>query len=51
LNAAHKQSINPELKSAGNAWDEWMAISEDGNFVPVKHLPPLQETVVLAEDL
>ena len=44
LNAAHKQSINPELKSAGNAWDEWQAIGEDGIYVPVKHLPPLQET-------
>jgi hypothetical protein len=51
LNAAHKQSINPELKSAGNAWDEWLAIDENGNFVPVKHLPPLQETVFLAGDL
>ena len=51
LNAAHKQSVNPELKSAGNAWDEWQAIGEDGIYVPVKHLPPLQETVVLAGDL
>ena len=47
LNAAHKQSINPELKSAGNAWDEWQAIGEDGIYVPVKYLPPLQETVDL----
>lgn len=41
LNSAHKQSVNPELKNAGNAWDEWMCIDTNGNFVPVKNLPEL----------
>jgi len=41
LNAAHKQSVNPDLKSAGNAWDEWTCMGEDGVFVSVKHLPVL----------
>ena len=41
LNSAHKQSVNPELKSAGNAWDEWMCMDTVGNYVPVKNLPEL----------
>ena len=41
LNSAHKQSVNPELKNAGNAWDEWMCIDTNGNFIPVKNLPEL----------
>jgi hypothetical protein len=41
LNAAHKQSINPELKSAGNAWDEWSCMDVNGNYIPVKNLPEL----------
>jgi len=39
LNSAHKQVVNPELKSAGNAWDEWMCMDENGNYIPVKNLP------------
>ena len=41
LNSAHKQAVNPELKSAGNAWDEWMCMDMNGNYVPVKNLPEL----------
>jgi hypothetical protein len=41
LNSAHKQSVNPELKSAGNAWDEWTCMDMNGNYVPVKNLPEL----------
>ena len=41
LNSAHKQSVNPELKNAGNAWDEWTCIDTTGNYVPVKNLPEL----------
>ena len=41
LNSAHKQSVNPELKSAGNAWDEWTCMDTNGNYVPVKNLPEL----------
>ena len=41
LNSAHKQAVNPELKSAGNAWDEWMCMDENGNYIPVKNLPEL----------
>jgi len=41
LNSAHKQSVNPELKSAGNAWDEWTCMDVNGNYVPVKNLPEL----------
>jgi hypothetical protein len=41
LNSAHKQAVNPELKSAGNAWDEWTCIDTAGNYVPVKNLPEL----------
>ena len=41
LNSAHKQAVNPELKSAGNAWDEWMCMDTGGNYVPVKNLPEL----------
>jgi len=41
LNSAHKQSVNPELKSAGNAWDEWTCMDMNGNYMPVKNLPEL----------
>jgi len=41
LNSAHKQVVNPELKSAGNAWDEWMCMDITGNYIPVKNLPEL----------
>lgn len=41
LNSAHKQSVNPELKSAGNAWDEWTCMDTAGNYIPVKNLPEL----------
>ena len=41
LNSAHKQVVNPELKSAGNAWDEWTCMDINGNYVPVKNLPEL----------
>ena len=41
LNSAHKQVVNPELKSAGNAWDEWMCMDENGNYIPVKNLPEI----------
>jgi hypothetical protein len=41
LNSAHKQAVNPELKNAGNAWDEWTCIDTTGNYVPVKNLPEL----------
>ena len=41
LNSAHKQAVNPELKSAGNAWDEWMCMDTNGNYIPVKNLPEL----------
>lgn len=41
LNSAHKQVVNPELKSAGNAWDEWMCMDTNGNYIPVKNLPEL----------
>jgi len=41
LNSAHKQVVNPELKSAGNAWDEWMCMDMNGIYVPVKNLPEL----------
>jgi len=41
LNSAHKQVVNPELKSAGNAWDEWMCIDENGNYISVKNLPEI----------
>ena len=42
LNSAHKQAVNPELKSAGNAWDEWTCMDVNGNYVPVKNLPELE---------
>jgi len=42
LNAAHKQMVNPELKSAGNAWDEWTCMTTDGIYIPVKNLPEIQ---------
>ena len=42
LNSAHKQAVNPELKSAGNAWDEWTCMDVNGNYVPVKNLPVLE---------
>jgi hypothetical protein len=41
LNLAHKQSVNPEIKSAGNAWDEWTCMDVNGNYIPVKNLPEL----------
>ena len=41
LNSAHKQFVNPEIKSAGNAWDEWTCMDTNGNYVPVKNLPEL----------
>ena len=41
LNSAHKQSVNPEIKSAGNAWDEWTCMDTTGNYIPVKNLPEL----------
>jgi hypothetical protein len=41
LNSAHKQSVNPEIKSAGNAWDEWTCMDVNGNYIPVKNLPEL----------
>jgi len=41
LNSAHKQAVNPELKNAGNAWDEWTCMDVNGNYVPVKNLPVL----------
>lgn len=41
LNSAHKLSVNPELKSTGNAWDEWTCMDINGNYVPVKNLPEL----------
>jgi hypothetical protein len=41
LNSAHKQSVNPDIKSAGNAWDEWTCMDVNGNYIPVKNLPEL----------
>jgi hypothetical protein len=41
LTLAHKQSVNPEIKSAGNAWDEWTCMDVNGNYIPVKNLPEL----------
>ena len=39
LHIAHKQSVNPELNTFGNAWDTWECMNEEGDFIQVKNLP------------
>ena len=41
LHIAHKQSVNPELNTFGNAWDTWECMNEDGDYISVKNLPEL----------